>query len=162
MRKETNLTRVKMIAHVLLDMPIAQTSFSPTIVSHPFTSTGVTAVPIENGSFSVVDLLDNAEDRVKWREMMDEQIMESPEPEIEIQMRWIFSTICSRLSLWVVVLVVFTELEVTKMKNKMDQEYSFSSLVLHERKYLRTKYIILYRLLALESVRTGHYPEKRL
>ena len=38
----------------------------------------------------------------------------------------------------------------------------FSSLVLHERKYLRTKYIILYRLLALESVRTGHYPEKRL
>ena len=87
MRKETNLTRVKMIAHVLLDMPIPQTSFSPTIVSHPFTSTGVTAVPIENGSFSVVDLLDNAEDRVKWREMMDEQIMESPEPEIEIQMR---------------------------------------------------------------------------
>ena len=86
MRKETNLTRVKMIAHVLLDMPIAQTSFSPTIVSHPFTRTGVTAVPIENGSFSVVDLLDNAEDRVKWREMMDEQIMESPEPEIEMQM----------------------------------------------------------------------------
>ena len=31
--------------------------------------------------------IDNAEDRVKWREMMDEQIMESPEPEIEIQMR---------------------------------------------------------------------------
>ena len=86
MRKETNLTRVKMIAHVLLDMPIAQTSFSPTIVSHPFTSTGVTAVPIENGSFSVVDLLDNAEDRVKWREMMDEQIMESPEPEMGMQM----------------------------------------------------------------------------
>lgn len=41
MRKETDLARVKMIAHVLLDMPIAQTPFSPAIVSHPFTSTGV-------------------------------------------------------------------------------------------------------------------------
>ena len=29
MRKETDLARVKMIAHVLLDMPIAETSFSP-------------------------------------------------------------------------------------------------------------------------------------
>lgn len=29
MRKETDLARVKSIAHVLLDMPIAQTSFSP-------------------------------------------------------------------------------------------------------------------------------------
>ena len=31
MRKETDLARVKMIAHVLLDMPIAETSFSPAI-----------------------------------------------------------------------------------------------------------------------------------
>lgn len=31
MRKETVLARVKMIAHVLLDMPIAETSFSPAI-----------------------------------------------------------------------------------------------------------------------------------
>ena len=33
MRKETDLARVKMIAHVLLDMPIAETSFSPAIVA---------------------------------------------------------------------------------------------------------------------------------
>lgn len=32
MRKETDLARVKMIAHVLLDMPIAETSFSPAIL----------------------------------------------------------------------------------------------------------------------------------
>ena len=31
MRKETDLPKVKMIAHVLLDMPIAETSFSPAI-----------------------------------------------------------------------------------------------------------------------------------
>lgn len=74
MRKETDLVRVKMIAHILLDMPIAQTSFSPAIVSHPFTSTGVTANLNEDGSFSMVDLLNKEEDRAKWREMMGEQI----------------------------------------------------------------------------------------
>ena len=74
MRKETDLTKVKMIAHVLLDMPIAQTSFSPAIVSHPFTSTGVTASQNKDDSFSVVDLLNKAEDRAKWREMVSKQI----------------------------------------------------------------------------------------
>ena len=62
MRKETDLARVKMIAHVLLDMPIAQTPFSPVIVSHPFTSTGVTAAQNEDGNITVVDLLNNKED----------------------------------------------------------------------------------------------------
>lgn len=62
MRKETDLARVKMIAHVLLDMPIAETSFSPAIVSHPFTSTGVTATQNEDGNITVVDLLNNKED----------------------------------------------------------------------------------------------------
>ena len=66
MRKETDLARVKMIAHVLLDMPIAETSFSPAIVSHPFTSTGVTAAQNEDGNITVVDLLNNKEDyRIK-------------------------------------------------------------------------------------------------
>lgn len=64
MRKETDLARVKMIAHVLLDMPIAETSFSPAIVSHPFTSTGVTAAQNEDGNITVVDLLNNKEDYI--------------------------------------------------------------------------------------------------
>ena len=74
MRKETDLDRVKSIAHVLLDMPIAQTSFSPAIVSHPFTSTGITAAQNEDGSFSVVDLLNKEEDLAKWREVVGKQI----------------------------------------------------------------------------------------
>ena len=42
MRKETDLARVKMIAHVLLDMPIAETSFSPAILltRDPFGQSG--------------------------------------------------------------------------------------------------------------------------
>ena len=74
MRKETDLARVKKIAHALLDMPITQTSFSPAIVSHPFTSTGITAAQNEDGSFSMVDLLNKEEDLAKWREMVGEQI----------------------------------------------------------------------------------------
>ena len=74
MRKETDLAQVKSIAHVLLDMPIEPTSFSPTIVSHPFTSTGVTVAQKEDGSISVVDLLNNEEDRAKWRKMVGKQI----------------------------------------------------------------------------------------
>ena len=74
MRKETDLARVKMIAHVLLDMPIAETSFSPAIVSHPFTSTGVTAAQNEDGNITVVDLLNNKEDFAKWKEMVGKQI----------------------------------------------------------------------------------------
>lgn len=74
MRKETDLARVKMIAHVLLDMPIAETSFSPAIVSHPFTSTGVTAAQNEDGNITVVDLLHNKEDYAKWKEMVGKQI----------------------------------------------------------------------------------------
>ena len=74
MRKETDLDRVKSIAHVLLDMPIAQTSFSPAIVSHPFTSTGITATQKEDGTFSMVDLLSKEEDLAKWREMVGNQI----------------------------------------------------------------------------------------
>ena len=74
MRKETDLPKVKMIAHVLLDMPIAETSFSPAIVSHPFTSTGVTAAQNEDGNITVVDLLNNKEDYAKWKEMVGKQI----------------------------------------------------------------------------------------
>lgn len=74
MWKETDLPKVKMIAHVLLDMPIAPTSFSPAIVSHPFTSTGVTATQNEDGNITVVDLLNNKEDYAKWKEMVGKQI----------------------------------------------------------------------------------------
>ena len=74
MWKETDLPKVKMIAHVLLDMPIAPTSFSPAIVSHPFTSTGVTATQNEDGNITVVDLLNKKEDYAKWKEMVGKQI----------------------------------------------------------------------------------------
>ena len=44
------------------------------IVSHPFTSTGVTAAQNEDGNITVVDLLHNKEDYAKWKEMVGKQI----------------------------------------------------------------------------------------
>ena len=67
MRKETDLARVKMISNVLLDMPIAQTPFSPVIVSHPFTSTAVPAAQNEDGNLTVNDLLIIKAAYVKWK-----------------------------------------------------------------------------------------------
>ena len=43
MPRETNLLRVKLVAHTLLDVQIQETALSPVIVSHPFTSSGISA-----------------------------------------------------------------------------------------------------------------------
>ena len=74
MREETDLAKVKMIAHVLLDMEIAQTPFSPAIVSHPFTSTGVSMVQKKDGSIAMIDLVRNETDRARWRQSVGERI----------------------------------------------------------------------------------------
>ena len=37
MLRETDLLRVKLVAHTFLDVQIQETALSPVIVSHPFT-----------------------------------------------------------------------------------------------------------------------------
>lgn len=74
MQEETDLAKVKMIAHVLLDMEIVQTPFSPAIVSHPFTSTGVSMVQKKDGSIAMIDLVRNETDRARWRQSVGERI----------------------------------------------------------------------------------------
>ena len=53
MPRETNLLRVKLVAHTLLDVQIQETALSPVIVSHPFTSSGISALRNEDGSLSI-------------------------------------------------------------------------------------------------------------
>ena len=74
MAHETDLRRVKLLAHALLDVRIQQTAFSPMIVSHPFTNSGITALRNEDGSLSMVDLVNNADDCTKWRSTVGKQI----------------------------------------------------------------------------------------
>ena len=49
MHRETDLLRVKLVAHILLDVQIQKTALSPVIVSHPFTSSGISALRNEDG-----------------------------------------------------------------------------------------------------------------
>ena len=62
MPRETNLLRVKLVAHTLLDVQIQETALSPVIVSHPFTNSGISALRNEDGSLSMVDLINNSDE----------------------------------------------------------------------------------------------------
>ena len=49
MKKETDLGGVKAIAKALLMTAVNQTPYSPMLVQHPFTSTGLVALPTDKG-----------------------------------------------------------------------------------------------------------------
>ena len=74
MPRETDLLRVKLVAHTLLDVQIQETALSPVIVSHPFTNSGISALRNEDGSPSMVDLINNSDDCTRWRRKVGEQI----------------------------------------------------------------------------------------
>ena len=74
MNRETDLSKVKLVAHTLLDVHIQETAFSPMIVSHPFTNSGITALRNKDGRLSMVDLVNNADDCTKWRSTVGKQI----------------------------------------------------------------------------------------
>ena len=74
MNRETDLPKVKLVAHTLLDVQIQKTALSPVIVSHPFTSSGISALRNEDGSLSMADLINNSDDCTRWRRKVGEQI----------------------------------------------------------------------------------------
>lgn len=51
MPRETDLLRVKLVAHTLLDVQIQETALPPVIVSHPFTSSGISALRNEDPGY---------------------------------------------------------------------------------------------------------------
>lgn len=79
MKKHTNLDEVKRVASALLYTDIEMTKYSPMVVQHPFTNTGVTAISVE-GSFQLLNLLENPEDLNIWRQSMRHQIDNAETP----------------------------------------------------------------------------------
>lgn len=61
MRKQTDLAEVKQTALALLSTEIYETQYSPMIVKHPFTDTGVTAIPDGNGGIQMINLLEESD-----------------------------------------------------------------------------------------------------
>lgn len=79
MKKHTDLDGVKQVASALLFTDIEKTKYSPMVVQHPFTNTGVTAISVE-GSFRLLNLLENPEDLNIWRQSMRQQIDNAETP----------------------------------------------------------------------------------
>lgn len=67
MRKQTNLAEVKLTALALLSTEINETPYSPMIVKHPFTDTGVSAIPDGKGGVEMIDLTED-DVQFKWRQ----------------------------------------------------------------------------------------------
>lgn len=74
MRKETDLAKVKRTAHLFLDLDIQLTDYSPMVVSHPFTNSGIVGFRDDDGNISVGNLIENPADLTRWRQQVGEQI----------------------------------------------------------------------------------------
>ena len=81
MKKETDLGGVKAIAKTLLMTAVNQTPYSPILVQHPFTSTGLVALPTEKyEGFRPIDITLNEENLKRWRESVSQIIDETENP----------------------------------------------------------------------------------
>lgn len=81
MRKETDLGGVKAIAKTLLMTAVNQTPYSPMLVQHPFTSTGLVALPTEkHEGFRPIDITLNEENLKRWQESVGQIIDEAENP----------------------------------------------------------------------------------
>lgn len=78
-RKNTNMDLVRETAISLLYMDIQETPFSPTIVSHPFTNTGITC--IQTGTkIKMLNLCQSEDDLNQWRREIKQKIQECKNP----------------------------------------------------------------------------------
>lgn len=72
--ESTDLNQVKRIAKYLLRVRVHTTPYSPIIVQHPFTSTGVTLIPDTN---EMIDITASDANLPKWQDYMDKRIDEA-------------------------------------------------------------------------------------
>ena len=68
MKKETDLAGVKSVAKMLLMTDVHETEFSPVVVQHPFTSSGIVVLPEKGGgNFMSLDITRDADSLQRWR-----------------------------------------------------------------------------------------------
>lgn len=71
---ETNLPAAKSLARSLLMLDIRPTEFSPIVVKHPFTDSGIVGLRDAKGSPDAVNLFDDHAALHRWRAAWSEQI----------------------------------------------------------------------------------------
>lgn len=79
MKKQTDLAALKQLARVFLMMDPEPTEFSPMVVKHPFTDSGMTAVKDGSG-YRVVDIMVDDAALTLWRDNMAEIIDNAKNP----------------------------------------------------------------------------------
>ncbi len=81
MRNESDLAGVKSVAKMLLMATVTKTDYSPMVVQHPFTNTGIIGIPSENGeSLEIIDITAGQENLSRWRCVLEKQIDNASDP----------------------------------------------------------------------------------
>lgn len=73
MKEKTDLKAVRSVANVLLLTDVHETEFSPLIVQHPFTATGLVGIR-RNGETAMVDITKDAKSLREWQDFISGQI----------------------------------------------------------------------------------------
>jgi len=73
---KTDLNKVKAVAEMLLMTEVHETSYSPMVVHHPFTSSGIVGVRA-GGEMKILDITENQENLRLWQKQMREMIAEA-------------------------------------------------------------------------------------
>ncbi len=71
---KTDLPELKHLAKSLLYMEPEQTEFSPIIVHHPFTTSGIVGLKDPEGNLRIGNIMENPEDRTEWQKQMEKII----------------------------------------------------------------------------------------
>lgn len=73
MLSESDLEKIKGVARILLMTEVHETEFSPAVVQHPFTATGIAYIP-QAGELQFVDITQSEVDLKLWQDFMSDQI----------------------------------------------------------------------------------------
>ncbi len=81
MRKESDIAGVKSVAKMLLMAKVTKTDFSPMVVQHPFTNTGIVGIPSESGDpIEILDITADRESLSRWQAVIAKQIDNASDP----------------------------------------------------------------------------------
>ena len=77
---ETDLRKLKVLAHTFLELDIEPTKISPLVVKHPFTDNGIVGIRKEDGNITVADLTSDPTSLRVWREQCGRLIDNAEKP----------------------------------------------------------------------------------
>lgn len=80
MNSSTNLGEIKKLARMFVYLDIQDTEYSPLIVKHPFTDSGVVAYRTDDGGIAQADITADTAALKLWQEEKIRQINEAPTP----------------------------------------------------------------------------------